>query len=394
LRALPAESEKGRQIFGAILYALAVVVGGVLLLVLFLLPALLARHPGPRLTAMAVGAALAFVPLVVYASIPRIIDRFDPEPWWCLALAMVWGAIAACGFAAAINTAVGWGLGQVLSPKAAHALTACVCAPVVEEFWKGLGVMGVFFFLRREFDGVVDGVIYATFTALGFAAVENVTYYASADLTRHHSALAGTFLVRGILAPWGHPLYTSMTGLGFGISRETTKTWLRWGAPLVGYAGAVFLHSVWNSAAEISGMVWLFMLPLWLIFVTAFLALVIWLVARKGRIIRDNLKDELLMGTLSAAELDLVVSPIGRLRARMTHGALGRDFVAAASRLGLSKWHTARAMKGQKRTVSADWIAPLRAELGDLRARILQTTGRPLVAGPPPQAWRPGARQG
>ncbi len=362
------------------------------MLALFLLPALMARHPWPRLTAMGVGALLAFIPLLFYMSIPRLIDRYDPEPWWCLALALLWGAIAACGFAAAINTMVEWGLAQLIPPTTAQAITACVCAPFVEEFWKGLGVLGVFYFLRREFDGVVDGVLYATFTALGFAAVENVTYYAAADLSHHHSALAGTFLIRGVLAPWGHPLYTSMTGLGFGISRETTRTWLRWGAPVLGYGGAVFLHSVWNTAAELSGMLFLLMLPLWLLFVAAFLGLLLWLVARKGRIIRDNLQDEVLLGVLSAGELELIASPIARIRAGMSHGALGRDFIGAATRLGLSKWHTARAIRGQKRTVSADWIAPLRAELNDLRTRILQTTGRPLVAGPAPQMWTPPRR--
>ena len=45
---------------------------------------------------------------------------------------------------------------------------------------KGMAVFGVFFFLKREFDGVVDGVIYATFAALGFAATENIIYYANA----------------------------------------------------------------------------------------------------------------------------------------------------------------------------------------------------------------------
>jgi RsiW-degrading membrane proteinase PrsW (M82 family) len=389
---LPAR-EKNLRLLGGALYGLAVLVGGALLLAIFLVPALMERHPGPRLTAMAVGALLAFVPLIFYASIPRVIDRFDPEPWWCLALALVWGAVAACGFAAAINTFVGWALAQAFTAQTAQAVTACFCAPFVEEFWKGLGVLGVFFFLRREFDGVVDGVIYATFTALGFAAVENVVYYASADMTRHHSALAATFVIRGVLAPWGHPLYTSMTGLGFGLSREATRPWVRWGAPFVGYLGAVFLHAVWNGAAELSGMLWLLMLPLWLIFVASFLGLVIWLVARKGRIIRDNLRDEVLLGVLSPAELDLVASPVGRFRAGMSHGALGRDFVGAATRLGLSKWHAARALRGQKRTVSADWIAPLRAELGGLRGRILATTGRPLCAGPPPQVWAPPPRR-
>ena len=131
------------------------------------------------------------------------------------------------------------------------------------------------------------------------------------------------------------------------------------------------------------------MLPLWLLFVASFLGLVLWLVARKGRIIRDNLRDEVLLGYLSAAELELIASPIGRLRATMSHGAVGREFVAAATRLGLSKWHTARALKGQNRTVSADWIAPLRGELGELRQQIWQKTGKPLVQGPPPQVWRP-----
>ena len=38
-------------------------------------------------------------------------------------------------------------------------------------------MLGAFYFLRKEFDGVVDGIIYATFCALGFAAVENISYY-------------------------------------------------------------------------------------------------------------------------------------------------------------------------------------------------------------------------
>ena len=36
----------------------------------------------------------------------RLIDRYDPEPWWALALVLGWGAIAACGVAATVNTGV------------------------------------------------------------------------------------------------------------------------------------------------------------------------------------------------------------------------------------------------------------------------------------------------
>ena len=122
-------------------------------------------------------------------------------------------------------------------------LGACVSAPLVEEFFKGLAVFGMFFFVRREFDGVVDGIIYATFAALGFAAVENVMYYARAGLSEvlshQQGALTTTFLLARGASPWGHPLYTSMTGIGFGIARETKKPWLRWLAPSLGYMFAV-----------------------------------------------------------------------------------------------------------------------------------------------------------
>jgi hypothetical protein len=188
-----------------------------------------------------------------------------------------------------------------------------------------------------------------------------------------------TFFLRGILTPWGHPLYTSMTGIGFGIARETDKTWLRFLAPILGYFTAAFLHFVWNGAATLSGVVTLIMLPLWFLFVLLFIAIVVALVFRKGRIIKDNLKDEVLIGTLTPWELEMVTSPVGRWKATMSYGGkAGRDFVAAAARLGLCKWHTARAMKGQKRTVSMDFIAPLRQELARLRQEVYARLGRPM----------------
>jgi RsiW-degrading membrane proteinase PrsW (M82 family) len=321
--------------------------------------------------------------------IPRLIDRFDPEPWWALALVLGWGAVAACGVAATVNTGVEM-LATDLGGKDFGAIAgACISAPIVEEGMKGVAVFGVFYFLRREFDGVVDGVIYATFTALGFAATENIIYYSSAVMhDAQGNALATTFLVRGILAPWGHPLYTSMTGIGFGISRETNKAWLKWMAPVFGYGAAMFLHCLWNTASTISGFLFLLMLPLWLLFVAAFIGILIWLVARKGRIIRMHLQDEVLLGTLTGDELNLVCSPWGGLRATFGWGgAHGRKFVRTAARLGLSKWHTGRAMKGRKVTVSADWIVPLRQELSELRGAVARSMGRAV---PMPQAWTPG----
>ncbi|HEX4448376.1 MAG TPA: PrsW family intramembrane metalloprotease [Polyangiaceae bacterium] len=384
------DPERDRRVVGGVLYGAFMLAGATALLVLFLLAPLASRNPAAEYTSMGIGALCALPPLAIYLWIPRLIDRFDPEPWWALALVLGWGAIAACGIAATINTIVVAVFSAAAGPDVGEAVGACVCAPIVEEGMKGLAVLGVFYFLRREFDGVVDGVIYATFAALGFAAVENVIYYGNAARQAGGDALAASFFLRGVLAPWGHPLYTSMTGLGFGIARETNRRWLRWVAPLGGYACAMFLHSVWNTAATVSGFLMILMLPLWFAFVAGFLGLLIWLVVRKGRIIRAHLEDEVLIGNLTREELALIASPFAAFRAtRQWGGEAGRRFVRAAARLGLSKWHATRAMAGRSRTVSTDWIVPLRHELFELRGAMSLALGRQL---PMPQPWYPGAQ--
>jgi RsiW-degrading membrane proteinase PrsW (M82 family) len=386
-----------RLVVGGLLYFALMAAGAALVLALFIIPPLTGPQADARLAAMITGAFLAFPPLAIYLWLPWVVDRFDPEPWWCLALALLWGGVAAAGFSGLINTGALEATMAIAGGTEKEAATigefvaACISAPLVEEFWKGLAIFGFFFFLRREFDGVVDGIIYGTFCALGFAATENVIYYSRAQLTEtlghHHGALATTFILRGILAPWGHPLYTSMTGIGFGVARETTKPWLRWCAPLFGYFAAVFLHSVWNTASSISGMLFIVMLPLWFLFVLAFFALTLGLVVRKGRIIRENLRDEVLLGALTQPELDLICSPFGRLKATFGHGgAAGRRFVAHGARLGLCKWHAARAMKSQKMTVSMQFIVPLRQELARLRHEMLLRKG---VAPAPAPGWQP-----
>lgn len=385
------DPEATRRTIGIVLYVLGMLLGGLLLVVLLFFPALLSKHADVELASLFLGALFALPMLVVYLWIPWIVDRYDPEPTWALAMTLAWGGIAACGFSALVNTMVNE-VGEAMQPGLGDILSACISAPLVEELTKGMAIFFMFYFMRRQFDGVVDGVIYATFAALGFAAVENILYYgnaAKAEILQNKEGLfMGTFLVRGILAPWGHPLYTSMTGLGFGIARETNKTWLKWMAPLGGYAFAVFLHSVWNTAATLSGDLVALMLPLWFLFVFAFCSLVIYMVVRKGRIIRDHLKDEVLMGNMTQWELQLVTSPVGRWRATFSWGGgAGRRFIDAAARLALSKWHTGRATQGRKLTVSADMIYPLRQELAKLRGEVSRALGRPVQQ---PQPWSPG----
>ena len=364
------DPDKTRRTVGLWLFIVAVVVGSLLLVLEFLLPPLFMPDPKASVIAMLIGGLLAFPAAAMYLTVPRLLDRYDPEPWYALMGCLMWGGIVASSFAALVNS-LAMGIGMVAGgPEMGEVMSAVISAPITEEFLKCVGVWGVFYFLRREFDGVVDGIIYATFTALGFATIENVLYYAEAA-QQGQEVLGQTFILRGVLSPWVHPVFTSMFGIGIGLTREARSGWVRFIAPLLGYGGAVFLHFVWNGSATFGGgIIWLLLLPLWLLFVLSFLVMVIVLVRRRGRIIRENLLDEVALGTIDERELELVCSAFGMMRAHMRHGATGAELVRATARLALSKWHTARAVDTQQRTISMDFIIPLRQRIQQLRSEL------------------------
>ncbi len=367
--ALPDPERTRRQVgLGLLLVALAF--GAGLLLFEVLLPPLLSDDPGEQYLTMLLGAGFALPAAVVYLTVPRLLDRYDPEPWYALVGCLAWGGVCATSFSIPINEC-----GSCVS-VGGDAFGTVLVAPIVEEAWKGLGLFGVFYFLRREFDGLVDGIIYATFIALAFAAVENVLYYARAA-SESSEVFAGTLFLRGMLGPWGHPLYTSMTGIGFGFARETERPWVRWAGPLLGYVGAVALHMTWNGSAVLAGslgesgvMLFVVMLPLWLLFVLVFLLIVVALVHRRGVIIREHLVDEVALGFVTREEFALVGSAFGTLRARLRWGPLGIELVRAIARLALSKWHSTRARRSRTATVSFDFIVPLRQRIAALRAQL------------------------
>ncbi len=369
----PRDPEAGRRAFGINVLVVGMAFGLLFQIVILFIPHLvMSKHAGVEARAMLIGAGLAIPCLVAYAALPRIIDRYDPAPAWTLLLCLAWGAFGAGGWSLMINSVVDAVASKAVSGAFGTLLTSCICAPVVEELTKGFAVFAMFYFMRRQFNGVVDGVVFGTFAALGFACFENILYYSRAAttemLTTKEGLLLGQVIVRGVLKPWGHPLYTAITGLGFGIARETNTRWLKWLAPLGCYAVAVFLHSLWNTSVLLVGAR---LLPLFFLIVVAFFVLVLCLVRREGKIIRDHLRDEVWMGNLTVWELGLVTSPIARLRATFEFGgAAGRRFVDAAGRLALSKWHAGRAKQGRGRTISGEMILPLRQKLHELRAAV------------------------
>ena len=124
-------------------------------------------------------------------------------------------------------------------------------APVVEETLKGLVLVWLLWRRRQELDGPTDGIIYAAMVGLGFAMIENVGYYISA-LVRPTvggvSLLGATFVFRAVLAPFTHPAFTAMTGIG--VAYAATHRRGGW-ALAVGLFAAMVLHGLWNGLTSL-----------------------------------------------------------------------------------------------------------------------------------------------
>jgi protease PrsW len=191
---------------------------------------------------------LALLPVPLLVALVLFIDRLEPEPRGALVFAFGWGAGIAALFALLINTA---GLVYVTQPalgaSTGEYVSATFGAPVVEETLKGLVLIGLLWRRRSELDGPTDGIIYAAMVGLGFAMIENVGYYINALVTpeRGGIALLGyTFVLRGVVSPLLHPIFTSMTGLG--VAYAASRRRAGWAVP-AGLLAAMLLHGTWNG---------------------------------------------------------------------------------------------------------------------------------------------------
>jgi protease PrsW len=94
-----------------------------------------------------------------------------------------------------------------------------------------------------------DGMILGACVGLGFAAFESAGYALTAALTEHGLSLTDlvlTELVRGVVTPFGHGVWTAILG-GVLFSRSGRERYVLTGSLLTAYLGVSVLHAVWDS---------------------------------------------------------------------------------------------------------------------------------------------------
>jgi protease PrsW len=294
------------------------------------------------------GAVLAAIPVFPVVATFLWLDRYEAEPPSLLALAFAWGAGVATFGALVINTA---SLVAIKSAGGDLTTTAVFVAPFVEEAFKGSAVLLILVLRRKEFDGVVDGIVYAGMAGIGFAFVENVLYLGRALSETGSTGTVFTFVLRCVVSPFAHPLFTAATGIGIGLAVRSRNPLVKIAAPVLGYCVAVLLHGAWNlsAASGLAGFASAYVLLQVPVFI-AFATLAIVARRREGHLVARHLAVYGSTGWLTPAEVAMLSSLPARRDARNWAARTGgqdarramRDFQELGSELAFLRERMAR----------------------------------------------------
>lgn len=307
--------------------------------------------------ALLVGTVAAVVPVAAVVAAFLWVDRWEPEPSSLLFAAFLWGAGVAVLGAGVINSTAGLLGEQILGAGRGDLVGAVISAPIVEEAFKGAFLLGLVWWRRRFFDGVVDGIVYGGLVAAGFAFVENILYFGRAfaigGLAGQDGGVIGVFILRGLISPFAHPLFTVMIGIGFGLAVRRSSRSAMVVLPGLGYLVAVLLHALWNASAGLGvlpAVYFLIMVPLFI----AMVVLVVWQRRREQRIITAQLPGFASAGWIAPSEVPLLATLEGRRqwqaavqqRAGTRAAAAVRDYQNAVTELAFLRDRMRHGMAG------------------------------------------------
>jgi protease PrsW len=151
---------------------------------------------------------LALAPVLVIALYIYFRDKYEKEPISLLIRALGTGILIVLPIDFAERLLV------VVRPNFFHQFQALYNAFIVagftEELFKFIGLY-LLIWANNNFNEKFDGIVYAVFVSLGFAAVENILY------VFHHGIQVG--YVRAIISVPAHALFGITMGYYFGLAR-------------------------------------------------------------------------------------------------------------------------------------------------------------------------------
>jgi RsiW-degrading membrane proteinase PrsW (M82 family) len=189
-------------------------------------------------------------------------DRFRPEPIIYLGLTYIFGILTAFACARFYTILPLIGLPDdpsfmMGSYRIQFLFYSIGVTGIVEEFFKFLPFL-VIIATFKCFDEKIDGIVYASVIALGFASYENMGYLVY---------MSGFELFgRAITSPLTHTIFSSIWGYTVGNARIHKKPILK--ASVTGILLAAFFHGIFNffttsSVLRILAVLVIFIIWMW-----------------------------------------------------------------------------------------------------------------------------------
>jgi RsiW-degrading membrane proteinase PrsW (M82 family) len=189
-------------------------------------------------------------------------DRFRPEPIVYLGLAYIFGILTAFACSRFYTVLPLIGLPDdpsfmMGSHRIQFLFYSIGVTGIVEEFFKFLPFLAIIATFKC-FDEKIDGIVYASIIALGFASYENMGYLVY---------MSGFELFgRAITSPLTHTIFSSIWGYTVGNARIHKKPILK--ASVTGILLAAFFHGIFNffttsSVLRILSVLVIFIIWVW-----------------------------------------------------------------------------------------------------------------------------------
>ena len=200
-------------------------------------------------TAFVKTTLLSLVALVIVVGFLQRIDRWEPEPWTTKLAMFLWGGGVATLTSMITNTALHTDLAFTIGDlRRAEALAMSFIAPLVEETFKGIGVLIIVVVRRNSINSVLDGVVYAGFSAAGFLFFEDILYFLRTE-GQGTKTLVLVFVLRALAGPFLHVMATSMTGIGLALALiKFRRGWSKTAIVVLFWFAAMLIHFAWNGS--------------------------------------------------------------------------------------------------------------------------------------------------
>lgn len=204
----------------------------------------------------------ALFPVAILLAYVRYCDRHQPEPW----LKIIWGL--ASGVVAVFITELL--LKLVFKPLSSLSIfdvffenritnsffRSFYLAAIPEETAK-LIILWLLLRFNKDYDEVLDGIVYAVCIGLGFAGYENLIY-----LLNHESSWPSMSIVRCLFAVPGHYLFAVCMGFYYSLVHFQPKEYkkyitLIWLVPVVAHGTYDFICVFFNEKISLVTIVYI-----------------------------------------------------------------------------------------------------------------------------------------